>query len=51
MGNLFARLNGYRMRMKNLADVFEGRVPKVLIIGLDNAGKSRITTVCTCSQS
>lgn len=39
MGNLFTRLNSYRLRMKNLTDVFEGRVPKVLIIGLDGAGK------------
>lgn len=42
MGNIITRLNGYRLRMKNLTDVFEGRVPKVVIIGLDGAGRPYI---------
>lgn len=39
---MLARLNEYRLRMKNLTDVFEGRVPRVLIIGLDGAGKTSL---------
>ncbi|KAH3729345.1 uncharacterized protein LOC127853362 isoform X1 [Dreissena polymorpha] len=40
MGNVIGRVNAYRRQLKHLSDVFEGRVPKVLILGLDGAGKT-----------
>ncbi|WAR06876.1 ARL3-like protein [Mya arenaria] len=37
MGNFLSRVTAARRRLKNIADVFEGRIPRVLILGLDGA--------------
>ncbi|XP_045197191.1 ADP-ribosylation factor D-like [Mercenaria mercenaria] len=42
MGNLLEKIQSCRHRMKNLTNVFDGREPRVLMLGLDSAGKTTI---------